>query len=101
MYLNDNNNLLNKNFWTLVDNSNNIYENDLYIYFLNDENINELTNDLNHNLYELLSFDYVKSNPINYDILINNMSYFIIEDPNINKKSLYFDLLTILSSIKK
>lgn len=33
MYLTDNNNLLNKNFWTLIDSTNNLYENNLYIYF--------------------------------------------------------------------
>lgn len=96
MYLNDND-LLDKNYWTLVDNSNNLYENNLYIYFLNDGNINELLDDL----YELLSFDYVKGNTINYDLLINNISYFIIEDPIIDRKTLYSDLLSILSSIKK
>jgi len=97
MYLTDNNNLLNKNFWTLIDSTNNLYENNLYIYFLNDENINELLYDL----YERLSFDYVKGNTINYDLLVNNISYFIIEDPIIDRKTLYFELLSILSSIKK
>lgn len=95
MYLTDNNDLLDKNYWTIVDNSNNLYEKDSYIYFLNDENINELSYDL----YELLSFDYVKGDTINYDLLINNISYFIIEDPIIDRKTLYSDLLTILSSI--
>jgi hypothetical protein len=93
----DNNDLLNKNYWTLVDNSNNLYEKDLYIYFLNDENINELSYDL----YRQLSFNYVKGNTIDYDLLINNISYFIIEDPVIDRKTLYSDLLSILSSIKK
>ncbi len=95
---------LDKKYWTELSSNDNIVTFERYAdtYFLSNNNIDDLKKNLfsENNLLKELSFDYDSEDyDINYDLLVNNVSYFIIEDPIIGRKSLYNELLNILEEL--
>jgi hypothetical protein len=95
---------LDKNYWKELYSDDNLvtFERDADIYFLSDNNIKDFKKNLflDSNLHELLSFKYyLEEDSIDYDLLMKNVSYFIIEDPIIGRKKLYNELLNILEEL--
>lgn len=96
--------LLYKDYWKELYSDGNLvkFERDADIYFLSDSNIEDSKKNVfpDNKLYEILSHKYdVTKDTIDYDLLMKNVSYFIIEDPIIGRKTLYSELLNILKEL--
>lgn len=100
----DNEDLYDSKYWNIIKKDNNIItlERDADIYFLSDDTIESFKESSFNDDYFIkeLAFNYHSiDNDINYNLLTKNISYFIIEDPIIERKSLYDELLLILEEI--
>jgi hypothetical protein len=100
----DNRNFYPIKYWKEIKRNNNIItiERDADIYFLSDTTIEsfKITSFNDNYFIKELSFNYHNiDNKIDYNLLSKNVSYFIIEDPIIGRKTLYDELLIILEEI--
>lgn len=100
----DNKDLYDTKYWNIIKKDNNIItlERDADIYFLSDDTIESFKESSFNDDYFIkeLAFNYHSiDNDINYNLLTKNISYFIIEDPAIGRKTLYDELLIILEEI--
>ena len=91
-------------YWKEIKRNNNIItlERDVDIYFLSDTTIEsfKITSFNDNYFIKELEFNYHSiDNKIDYNLLSKNISYFIIEDPIIGRKTLYDKLLIILEEI--
>jgi len=91
-------------YWKEIERNNNIItlERDADIYFLSDTTIEsfKITSFNDNYFIKELEFNYHSIyNKIDYNLLSKNISYFIIEDPIIGRKTLYDKLLLILEEI--
>ena len=91
-------------YWKEIKKDNNIItlERDADIYFLSDNTIESFKKSSFNDDYFIkeLAFNYHNiDNNIDYNLLTKNVSYFIIEDPTIGRKTLYHELLLILEEI--
>ena len=100
----DNEDLYDSKYWNIIKKDNNIItlERDADIYFLSDDTIESFKESSfnDDSFIKELAFNYHSiDNNIDYNLLSRNISYFIIEDPIIERKSLYDELLIILEEI--
>jgi hypothetical protein len=100
----DNEDLYDSKYWNIIKKDNNIItlERDADIYFLSDNTIESFKESSfnDDSFIKELSFNYHSiDNNIDYNLLTKNISYFIIEDPIIERKSLYDELVIILEEI--